>query len=149
PLEMVLFLAVLLTTVAILVRVNRLQQDALFDAVTGLRNHSYFQVRLREELQRSERYQRTTSLILLDLDNFKQVNDRYGHAIGDHILQQVARVLTQKARATDVVCRYGGEELAVILPETPLRDAEQVAIRLRQAVERRRDEHGIRVTISV
>lgn len=144
-----LFLAVLLALVAVLVRINRLQQDALFDAVTNLRNHRYFQVRLREELQRSDRYSRSTALIMLDLDNFKRINDQYGHGVGDQVLRQVAQVLVLKARAVDVVCRYGGEELAVILPETSLEEARQVAERLRQAVKDRPDERGSLITISV
>jgi diguanylate cyclase (GGDEF)-like protein len=146
--EWALFLAVLLTLVAILLRVTRLQQDALFDAVTGLRNHRYFQVRLREELQRTDRNSRPTGLILFDLDNFKTINDRFGHAIGDHVLSEVSRVLEVNARSSDIVCRYGGEELAVILPETSADEAAMVAERLRQAVERRNDRPGPAVTIS-
>jgi two-component system, cell cycle response regulator len=147
--EWALFLTVLVTLVAILVRVNRLQEDALFDAVTGLRNHRYFQVRLREELQRSDRSGRPTALVLLDLDNFKRVNDRFGHAVGDYVLRQVSRTLEQNARGADVVCRYGGEELAVILPETALSEAGLVAERLRRAVEQRNNQPGPAATISL
>lgn len=144
-----LFLTVLLTLVGILVRINRLQEDALFDAVTGLRNHRYFQVRLREELQRTDRNRRPTALLLIDLDNFKRVNDRFGHAVGDHVLRQVARVLVQNARSADIVCRYGGEELAVLLPETPIAEAAKVGERLRLAVQQRNDRPGPSVTVSV
>jgi diguanylate cyclase (GGDEF)-like protein len=147
-LEWSLYLAVLLTLVALLARINRMQRDALFDVVTRLRNHRYFQVRLREELSRAKRHSRPTSLLLLDLDNFKRVNDAYGHAVGDMVLRQVGQVLMDNARGADVVCRYGGEELAVILPETPVGDAFQVAERLRQAVENRPDERGAKVTMS-
>ncbi|MBY0526038.1 MAG: GGDEF domain-containing protein [Gemmataceae bacterium] len=146
--EYALFLALLLTLVAILMRINRLQQDALIDAVTGLRNHRYFQGRLREELERSDRMGRSTALIMIDLDNFKGVNDRFGHAVGDYVLSQVSRVLEQNARTVDAVCRYGGEELAVILPETSLHEANLVAERLREAVERRNDQPGPAVTVS-
>jgi diguanylate cyclase (GGDEF)-like protein len=144
-----LFLTVLLTLVAILVRVNRLQEDALLDAVTGLRNHRYFQVRLLEELRRSDRSGKPTALLMIDLDNFKRINDRFGHAVGDHVLRQVGRVLVQNARAVDVVCRYGGEELTVLLPETTLTEAAKVAERLRLAVEKRNDPPGPAVTVSV
>jgi diguanylate cyclase (GGDEF)-like protein len=146
--EWPLFLAVLLSLVAILIRINRLQQDALIDAVTGLRNHRYFQVRLRDELQRTDRTSRPTGLLIFDLDNFKGINDRFGHAVGDYVLSQVSRVLEGNARSSDVVCRYGGEELAVILPETSLTEAALVAERLRLAVERRNDRPGPAVTVS-
>jgi len=147
--EWPLFLVVLWTLVAILARINRLQQDALYDAVTGLRNHRYFQVRLREELIRTERTGQPTSLILLDLDDFKKINDRFGHAVGDAVLSQVARILEQTARAGDIVCRYGGEEMVVLLPGTALAEGAQVAERLRLAVERRNDRPGPAVTISL
>jgi diguanylate cyclase (GGDEF)-like protein len=147
--ESALLLVVLITLVAMLVRVNRLQRDALVDVVTGLRNHRYFQVRLREEIQRSERSGRATSLVMLDLDNFKRINDRFGHATGDAVLRRVARELLVNARAADIVCRYGGEEFTIILPETDAADAALVAERLRQAVERLADQPGPVVTISV
>jgi diguanylate cyclase (GGDEF)-like protein len=143
-----LFLAVLLTLVAILSRVSRLHRDALFDMVTRLRNHRYFQVRLREEIGRTKRYGRPTALLLLDLDDFKRVNDQYGHAVGDKVLQQVAELLMKNSRSADVVCRYGGEELAVILPETALAEAALVAERLRVAVQQRTDDRGTTVTLS-
>lgn len=146
--ERMLFLAVLLSLVAIIVRINRLQQDALLDAVTNLRNHRYFQVRLREELHRSDRFSRPTALVMLDLDNFKLINDRHGHSVGDLVLRQVAQTLVANARAVDIVCRYGGEELAVILPETSLDEAMNVAERLRTSVEKRPDERGNVISIS-
>jgi diguanylate cyclase (GGDEF)-like protein len=146
--EWALILAILLAMVAILARVTRLYRDSLFDVVTQLRNHRYFQVRLREELARSRRHGRPTALLILDLDNFKRVNDQFGHAVGDQVLRDIGGLLTENARTTDVVCRYGGEELAVILPETALAEATQVAERLRVAVQRRQDPRDVRVTIS-
>jgi diguanylate cyclase (GGDEF)-like protein len=146
--EWALFFAILMTLVAILLRISRLQQDALFDVVTGLRNHRYFQVRLREEIQRTDRNARPTGLIFFDLDNFKAINDRFGHAVGDYVLSEVSRVLEANARSSDIVCRYGGEEVAVILPETTVDEAVNVAERLRQAVERRNDQPGPAVTVS-
>lgn len=149
PAEWLLFLAVLLTLVAILVRVNRMQQDALHDVVTGLRNHRYFQTRLREELQRSERQGTPTALLIMDLDDFKRVNDQHGHAVGDAVLHGVAETLGGSARSTDVVCRYGGEEIAMILPSTSREDAVRAAERLREAVAQRPHPRGLKVTISV
>ena len=143
-----LHLVVLLTLVAILTRINRLQQDALFDAVTGLRNHRYFQVRLREEIQRSDRTGDPTALVVMDLDNFKRVNDQFGHAQGDAVLRRIADTLVRNARGTDTACRYGGEELAVILPGTPLAEAVQVAERLRVAVGASGGARGPHVTAS-
>lgn len=146
--ECVLFLAVLLSVVAVLNRVNRLQQDALIDVVTGLRNHRYFQARLREELLRCDRQGGAVALLMLDFDDFKRVNDEHGHAVGDQVLRHAARVLEENVRAVDLVCRYGGEEVAVILPTTDRSEALQVAERLREAMAGRPDEHGIRVTFS-
>jgi diguanylate cyclase (GGDEF)-like protein len=143
-----LFLAVLVSLVAIIDRVSRLQRDALFDAVTKLRNHRYFQVRLREEIGRTKRYGRPTSLLLIDLDNFKRINDQFGHATGDQVLRQVADLLMENSRASDIVCRYGGEELAVILPETAAQEALQVAERLRLALEHHQDVRAGVVTLS-
>lgn len=147
--EIGLLLAVLLTIVAILSRINRMQEHAIIDAVTGLRNHRYFQVRLRDELKRSQRANVPTGLIVLDLDNFKRVNDRFGHATGDAILRKVSQVLERNARAADVVCRYGGEEMAVVLPGASLADAGRVAERFRQAVEQMGEPEGQPVTVSV
>lgn len=149
PAVWMLFLVVLLTLVAILVRISRLQQDALYDMVTGLRNHRYFQVRLREELQRSERAGQPSALVMIDLDNFKRINDQHGHARGDEVLRLVAATLVRSTRQTDVVCRYGGEELAVIMPGTPRADAMMVAERLRRAVAEQSGPNDIRVTVSV
>lgn len=147
--ELGLILAVLLTAVAMLSRINRMHQYALVDAVTGLRNHRYFQVRFRDELKRSDRQGVPTALLILDLDNFKRVNDRFGHAMGDAILRQVARVLERNARAADVVCRYGGEEMAVVLPETGPDDAYRVAERFRLAIEQLGEPRGQPVTVSI
>jgi diguanylate cyclase (GGDEF)-like protein len=147
--QWMLYLVVLFSFVAILVRVNRMQQDALHDMVTNLRNHRYFQARLREELQRSERQGNSMALLVLDLDDFKHINDRHGHAVGDEVLAGVAQALVRNARGIDVVCRYGGEEMAVILPQTSVPDALSVADRLRQAVMKRPDPRGIQVTVSI
>jgi diguanylate cyclase (GGDEF)-like protein len=104
------------------------------DPLTGLANRRHFDAVLAAELKRFERYDTPLALIILDLDHFKQVNDTHGHAAGDAVLQQVARRLRSLTRETDVVARYGGEEMCVVLPCTPLGGAAQLAERLRTAV---------------
>ncbi len=108
---------------------------ALTDGLTGLFNRRYLELRLEEEIRRSERYGKRFSLLLMDVDHFKQINDRWGHATGDTVLREVGRLLVENLRETEMVFRYGGEEFLVILPETPLHQATQTAQRIRQLVE--------------
>jgi diguanylate cyclase (GGDEF)-like protein len=108
----------------------RLEHQAETDALTGLYNHRSFHDRLRQELLRASAAHETVAVVMLDLDDFKRVNDVYGHGIGDHLLQQVADVLRASVRATDVVCRVGGEEFAVILPAGDVRSAATLAERI-------------------
>ena len=93
-----------------------LEHQASTDALTGLYNHRTFHDRVRQELMRASAEHDTVGLIMLDLDDFKKVNDVYGHGVGDQLLLQVADVLRASVRAGDVVCRVGGEEFAIILP---------------------------------
>ncbi len=113
----------------------RLQALATTDALTGLNNRRAFRQRLREETERARRYRHELSLILLDIDHFKRVNDTYGHRAGDAILAQVATVLRRTSRNIDLPARYGGEEMALICPETKLGDARALAERIRKVVE--------------
>jgi diguanylate cyclase (GGDEF)-like protein/PAS domain S-box-containing protein len=116
-------------------RVNaRLSTLATIDGLTGLKNHRVFQEQLEIEFRRARRYQLPLSLLMLDVDHFKLYNDTYGHLAGDEVLQHVARLLTLVARQTDFVCRYGGEEFAVILPNTPADGALALAERYRTAI---------------
>lgn len=105
------------------------------DGLTGLNNHLAFQETLAKEVQRATRYQLPLSVLLLDVDKFKQYNDTYGHPAGDQVLRKVAEVLRTGARETDFVARYGGEEFAVILPNANEAEAQEVAERLRGAIE--------------
>ncbi|MDX1623428.1 MAG: diguanylate cyclase [Gemmatimonadota bacterium] len=114
---------------------QRLTKLANTDDLTMLYNHRYFYQRLEEEFKRAERYGSDLSLILLDLDHFKRVNDTYGHQKGDEVLQELATVLHRTIRETDLLARYGGEEFAVLLPETNLSGAFQQAERLRRQVK--------------
>jgi diguanylate cyclase (GGDEF)-like protein/PAS domain S-box-containing protein len=121
---------------------------ATTDGLTGLQNHRSFQERLSEEFQRSMRYGSPISLLMLDVDSFKEYNDTYGHPAGDQVLKQMATILREASRATDVVARYGGEEFVAILSETDAEGAVDAAERIRKAVEAHQWE-GRQVTISV
>ncbi|MGH7966150.1 MAG: GGDEF domain-containing response regulator [Candidatus Binatia bacterium] len=114
---------------------TRLERMAWEDELTGLSNRRYFEQRAQEECLRARRYDRPLSLVLADLDHFKDVNDHYGHAYGDLVLKEVSHVLRQYCRSSDVVARYGGEEFAMLLPETTFAEALSVAERLRRAVK--------------
>jgi len=105
------------------------------DALTGLHNRGYWQECLEAEFNRFLRSQRKSSLIMLDIDHFKRINDRYGHPAGDEVISQLALLLQRHARKTDIVGRYGGEEYGIILLDTTARQAEIFAERLRRAAE--------------
>ncbi|MET0561744.1 MAG: diguanylate cyclase [Gaiellaceae bacterium] len=108
----------------------RLEHQAETDALTGLYNHRAFHDRLRQALLEASAAHETVAVVMLDLDDFKKVNDVYGHGVGDQLLHQVADVLRASVRQTDVVCRVGGEEFAVILPSGDLRSSTALAERI-------------------
>ncbi len=114
---------------------NQLTQLAYTDQLTGLANYRFFTERLKDEVKRCERYGHLLSLLMADLDFFKNFNDRYGHPAGNKALQQVARTLFAEVRDTDLVARYGGEEFALILPHTTKAEAAGLAERIRGRVE--------------
>lgn len=107
---------------------------ATTDGLTDLYNHRYFQDTLRKQLDTAKRYEQPFSLIILDIDFFKKFNDSYGHQSGDAVLQEVAQRLKRNTRATDFVCRYGGEEMSIILPFTDREEAESNAERICKAI---------------
>jgi diguanylate cyclase (GGDEF)-like protein len=113
---------------------EKLRVQAMRDALTGLYNRRYLEEALARELRRSARSQRPLSLLIVDIDHFKQVNDRHGHDVGDEVLCAVAHLLESTARAEDVVCRLGGEEFVVISPEADVGGGAVLAERLRGAV---------------
>jgi diguanylate cyclase (GGDEF)-like protein len=115
---------------------DRLQRSARTDPLTGLPNRRVFRKELSRELSRGRRYRLKTSLILFDLDRFKDVNDRHGHMLGDLVLQEVAGRLKDCLRGSDRICRFGGEEFAVMLPETTRLAAYRLAERMREAVHK-------------
>jgi len=126
----------------------RLEHQAETDALTGLYNHRSFHDRLRQELLRASAAHETVAVVMLDLDDFKKVNDVYGHGIGDHLLQQVADVLRATVRATDVVCRVGGEEFAVILPAGDIHSSSALAERIGTALGMLEAEAVGKLTVS-
>jgi diguanylate cyclase (GGDEF)-like protein len=117
----------------------RLYEDAkrmaITDGLTRIYNHRFFQELLEKEFKRSNRYKSFFSLIMLDIDFFKRINDTYGHLFGDEILKEMAALFKGCLRNIDILARYGGEEFAILLPETELESATQTAERIRQAVE--------------
>jgi diguanylate cyclase (GGDEF)-like protein len=110
------------------------RQLAITDELTGLANHRQFYHQLAREVRRAQRYRRPLTLLMLDLDHFKEYNDRYGHLAGDQALHETAEVLRRNARDVDILARYGGEEFAIILPETDLERAVIQAERTRGAI---------------
>jgi len=114
---------------------NQLEKLAYLDGLTGIYNHRYFQEFLDKEISRAKRKQTNLSLIMADVDFFKDFNDRYGHQIGDWILKQICLLIKEYVREYDILARYGGEELAIVLPETSRKQAETIAERFRKIVE--------------
>lgn len=119
-----------------------LQELASRDGLTGLYNHRMYYLRLDEELIRRQRSGMPISVLLLDIDHFKQVNDNYGHLTGDRVLKTLSELVMRSCRAIDYACRYGGEEITVILPETDAQGAREIAERLRRAIESHHFELG-------
>ncbi len=127
----------------------RLYELAITDGLTGLFILKYFNQRLNDEVAGAIRNGRNLSLLMLDIDHFKSVNDEHGHQAGDSVLKHISRIIRDQVRTIDTTARYGGEEFAVILPETDNGTAEGVAERIRRAVEHDRFAGGIHRTVSI
>jgi diguanylate cyclase (GGDEF)-like protein len=126
----------------------RLKETSFKDEVTGLYNRRFFSLRLEEELSRYRRFNHPVSVVLLDLDLFKSVNDQYGHTVGDETLREVAQILMKHSRGINVVSRYGGDEFAVLLVETSKAGARLYADRIREVVAKYPFSHGNTMTAS-
>lgn len=132
---------------------QKLREMATRDGLTGLFNHRMFYSILERETARARRHNRSVSLLMLDIDHFKRVNDTYGHRAGDRILEGLGAVISRQARVIDSVCRYGGEEITVILPEAVEEDAAIAAERLRVGIEQHgfdiKSDRQVTLTVSI
>ena len=126
---------------------------ATTDGLTDLYNHRYFQDQMKMNVEHSKRYETNFSLIIIDIDFFKKFNDTYGHQSGDAVLRQVAQILKRNVRATDIVCRYGGEEMSIILPNTGKDEAQMTAEKICKIVSEKQfklnNDKETHVTISL
>jgi diguanylate cyclase len=116
--------------------VNRAREDAIADSLTGLKNRRGFDVALSACLAEAESAEHGPSLLIVDIDHFKRVNDSYGHLSGDRVIRTIAQILKDHVKGRDTAARYGGEEFVILLPDTPLQGACQLAERIRATVEK-------------
>ena len=126
-----------------------LEASATTDVLTGLRNRLYFNQRVIDEFERYKRCHTELSLLILDIDHFKRINDIYGHTGGDEVLKNISNVLQNTLRELDVLARWGGEEFIVLLPGTGMNEAIEIAEKLRKQIESLTHENGEVVTISI
>lgn len=129
-------------------RTKQLEELSLKDGLTGLSNQRAFYDHLRRELSSAERYKETLSLCYMDLNGFKQLNDTLGHKAGDALLSLVGKAMLKVTRDSDIACRYGGDEFCMILPKTPLNDAELVVNRLISSFNKE-DNQGVTLSIGI
>jgi diguanylate cyclase (GGDEF)-like protein len=131
---------------------EKVERLSVTDSLTGLFNHRYFYEKLNDEVIRANRYGSSVTLLMLDLDHFKNFNDTYGHQAGDTVLRSVAKIIQENIRSIDIASRYGGEELAIILPETDAEGAKIIAERIRQSIkshEFRFNHQSCHITVSI
>jgi diguanylate cyclase (GGDEF)-like protein len=115
--------------------VERVKQLAYLDGLTGIFNRRFFELRIAEEIERARRFDSGMAVIMVDIDQFKRLNDEFGHLLGDEVLRQVSSIFSQQLRKIDVVCRYGGEEFAILLSQTTHEHAVGVAEKLGRMVD--------------
>jgi diguanylate cyclase (GGDEF)-like protein len=116
---------------------ERVRQLAYRDGLTGVFNRRFFEMRILEEAERARRYKLSWSVLMVDVDGFKVLNDEFGHLLGDEVLRQISAIFVQYLRKADVICRFGGDEFALLLPETIGSNAYEVAEKLRRCIAER------------
>lgn len=147
-------LILLLEQIGYLEKISIYSNFANYDGLTGLHNHRYFQETLSREISRGQRLGHPVSVMMLDIDHFKQYNDTFGHPNGDMALKEIANVLKRSTRSYDLAARYGGEEMVIVLPHTSPHQAEPIAERIRKAVSElyfrgATDTHRVQLTVSI
>jgi diguanylate cyclase (GGDEF)-like protein len=129
---------------------EKLQELSMTDTLMGIYNRLFFQKRIGYEFQRADRYRKPIAFLMLDLDHFKQVNDKHGHLYGDYVLKTTADLIRGSIRQVDILARYGGEEIVVACPETNLEQAQIVAERIRSTIENAEfSQDGIQAKVTV
>ena len=132
----------------------KMQELTVIDELTGLYNYRYFRLKLTDEIRRADRYHQPLSILMIDVDHFKEINDSQGHQTGNIILQEIVSIIKHSVRDVDIVSRYGGEEFMVLLPQTAMKNAVSIAERMRAYVEKSyftnsQGQRDIRATVSI
>jgi diguanylate cyclase (GGDEF)-like protein len=146
-----------LETATEFIRFSKIERENIIDHLTGIHNRRYLDERIASEAIRAHKYDMPLSMMMIDIDHFKAVNDRYGHQTGDHVLKSLCELLIKEVRATDVVARYGGEEIVILTIQTPISNTFDLAERLCKAVEtsimvpvdKNEQREDIRITVSI
>jgi diguanylate cyclase (GGDEF)-like protein len=146
-----------LETATEFIRFSKIERENIIDHLTGVHNRRYLDERIASEAIRAHKYDMPLSMMMIDIDHFKAVNDRYGHQTGDHVLKSLCELLIKEVRATDVVARYGGEEIVILTIQTPISNTFDLAERLCKAVEtsimvpvdKNEQREDIRITVSI
>ncbi len=128
--------------------ISLLYDIATLDEKTGLYNNKFFNTELEMEIEKAQRGKQKLSLVIIDIDYFKKVNDEYGHIKADDLLYKLAKVIQKQIRKSDIAARFGGEEFFILLPETNLEKAKKVAVRLRNAIHNDKILKRYKITVS-